>query len=141
MFFLRWILYPNRLVDESQSINRIGTEIIFIIGIKEEADRLIKNGLNFRSIKKLITFFQEANLRAIYYKYCDIGYDKLEIYGDRLPIYKIYRKDYSINNYSYNIVNYKVLKGRRYLYDLVKYDNYISIGQENRYKMLLSSYR
>ena len=58
MFLLRWILHPNRLVDESQSINRIGAEIVFIVDIKKEADRLIKNGLNFESIRKLVTFFK-----------------------------------------------------------------------------------
>ena len=128
MFFLRWILYPNRLVDENQFINRIGAEIIFIVGIKKKADRLVKNGLNFGSIRKLVTFFQEANLRVICYKYYNIGHDKSEICEDRLLIYKIYKKDYNTNNYIYNIINYKVLKGRRCLYDLVKYGNYINIS-------------
>ena len=41
---------------------------------------------------------------------------------------KIYKKDYNTDNYSYNIVNYKVLKERRCLHDLVKYDKYISIN-------------
>ena len=57
MFPLKWILYSNRLADESQSINRINTEIIFIIDIKKKTDRLIKNGLNFKNIKKSVTFF------------------------------------------------------------------------------------
>ena len=93
MLSLKQILYPTRLIDENQSINKISTEIILIIGIKEEADRLIKNGLNFKSIGKLITFFQEANLRVICYKYYNIRHDKLRIYGDKLFIYKIYKKD------------------------------------------------
>ena len=62
------------------------------------------------------------------YKYYNIKYDKLGIYENRPPIYKIYKKDYNINNHIYNIVNYKALKRRRYLHDLVKYDNYTSIG-------------
>ena len=57
MLSLKQILYPNRLIDESQFINRIDTEIVFIIDIKKEADRLVKNGLNFKNIRKLITFF------------------------------------------------------------------------------------
>ena len=109
-------------------MNRIGAEIVFIVDIKKKADHLIKNGLNFRNIRKLITFFQEANLRIIYYKYYNIGYDKSEICGDRLFIYKIYKKDYNINNYNHNIINYKALKGRRCLHDLVKCDNYININ-------------
>ena len=128
MLFLKWILYPNRLIDESQFINRIDAEVILIVDIKKETDRLIKNGLNFKSIRKLITFFWEANLRVIYYKYYNIGHDKLEIYGDRLSIYKIYKKDYNINNYIYNIINYKVLKERKCLHDLVKCDNYTNIS-------------
>ena len=128
MLSLKQILYSNRLVDESQSINRIGTEIILIVGTKKKADRLIKNGLNFRSIRKLVTFFLKANLRVICYKYCSIRHDKLKICGNRFSIYKIYGKDYNTNNYIYNIVNYKVLKGRRCLYDLIKYGNYINIG-------------
>ena len=128
MFPLKWILYPNRLIDESQSINRIGTEIVFIVDIKKEADRLVKNGLNFRSIRKPVTFFWEANLRAICYKCYSIGHDKLGICGDRLFIYKICKKDYNINDHIYNIVNYKALKGRRCLYNLVKCGNYISIS-------------
>ena len=103
-------------------------EIIFIVDIKKKTNRLIKNGLNFKSIKKSITFFWEANLRVIYYKYYNIRYDKPEIYEDRPSIYKIYKKDYNINNYIYNIVNYKALKGRRCLHDLVKYRNYININ-------------
>ena len=43
-------------------------------------------------------------------------------------MYKICKKDYNTNNYNYNIVNYKALKERRYLYDLVKCGNYISIN-------------
>ena len=45
MLTLRWILHLDRLYIESQLNNRKNVEIIFIIGIKEEADRLIKNRL------------------------------------------------------------------------------------------------
>ena len=128
MLLLKWILYLNRLINESQSINRIGTEIVFIVDVKEKADRLIKNGLNFGNNRKLVTFFQKANLKTICYKYYNIGHDKPGIYEDRLPIYKIYRKDYNINNHSYNIVIYKALKEEKCLHDLVKYDNYINIS-------------
>ena len=108
--------------------NNTGAKIILIIGIKKKTDRLVKNGLNFKSIRKLVTFFQKANLRVIYYKFYNIGYDKLGICGNRSPIYKIYKKDYDINNYIYNIINQKALKGRRCLHDLVKYDSYININ-------------
>ena len=86
------ILYPNRLVDESQFINKISTEIVLIIDIKIKTNRLIKKELNFRSIKKLVKFFQKTNIRVIYYKYYNIRHDKLGICGNRLSIYKIYKK-------------------------------------------------
>ena len=123
MFSLRQILHPNRLADESQFINKIGAEIILIIDIKEKTDRLIKNGLNFRNIKKPVTFFQETNLRAICYKYCNIRYDKLRIYRNRFSIQR-YKKDYNTNNQIYNIINYKALKERRCLHDFVKCGNH-----------------
>ena len=55
-------------------------------------------------------------------------HEKPKICEDRLPIYKIYEKDYYTNNYTYNILTYKTRKNKRYLYDLVKYGNYISIN-------------
>ena len=57
MFTSRWILHPDRLYVENQLNNKKDVEIIFIIGIKKEADRLIKNRLNFRNIKKLVSYF------------------------------------------------------------------------------------
>ena len=57
MLIPRWILHPDRLYIESQLNNRKGVEIIFIVGIKEEADRLIKNRLNFRNIRKSVLYF------------------------------------------------------------------------------------
>ena len=39
------------------------------------------------------------------------------------------------------MLTYKVLKEKRCLYDLIKCDNYISIGWENKHRTLLSSYR
>ena len=57
-----------------------------------------------------------------------MGHEKPEVYEDRLYIYKICGRDYYTNNYICNILIYKARKGRRCLYDLVKYDNYISIG-------------
>ena len=53
----RWIIYFERLFKESQSKNRKGAEIIFIISIKEEVDRLVKNDLNFRYIRKSVLYF------------------------------------------------------------------------------------
>ena len=123
MFIPRQIIYPERLFKESQSKNRKGAEIILTINTKKKADRLIKNDLNFRYIKKSVLYFQEANFRAIYYRYYKIGYEKPKIYEDRLPIYKIYEKDYHINNYIYNILTYKARKRRRCLHDLIKYEN------------------
>ena len=35
----------------------MGAEIVFIVDIKKKTDRLIKNGLNFKNIRKLVTFF------------------------------------------------------------------------------------
>ena len=103
----RQILYPDKLYIENQSNNRKDVEIVFIIGIKEEADRLVKNRLNFKNIKKSVSYFWKADPRAIYYKYCGIGYEKPEIYGDKPPIYEICGKDYHTNNYTYNIIIYK----------------------------------
>ena len=57
-----------------------------------------------------------------------MGHEKPEICGDRLPICEIYGRDYYTNNYTCNILTYKARKKRRCLYDLIKYDNYISIG-------------
>ena len=76
--------------------------MIFIIGIKKEIDRLVKNRLNFKNIKKLVLYFQKADLRAIYYKYYGMGHEKPEICGDKPFIYEIYGKDYYINNYTYS---------------------------------------
>ena len=57
MFISRWIIYLERLFKESQSKNRKRVEVIFIMGIKEEIDRLIKNGLNFGYIRKSVLYF------------------------------------------------------------------------------------
>ena len=53
----RWILYLDSLYIESQLNNRKSVEIVFIISIKKKTDRLIKNRLNFRNIKKLPLYF------------------------------------------------------------------------------------
>ena len=53
----RWIIYSERLFKESQSKNRKEVEIIFCINTKKEADRLIKNDLNFRYIRKSVLYF------------------------------------------------------------------------------------
>ena len=50
-------MYPERLFKESQSKNRKGAEVVFTMDIKEEADRLVKNGLNFRYIRKSVLYF------------------------------------------------------------------------------------
>ena len=68
------------------------------MGTKEEADRLVKNGLNFGNIRKSVSYFWEADPRAICYKCCGIGHEKPEIYENRPPIYEIYGKDYYTNN-------------------------------------------
>ena len=57
-----------------------------------------------------------------------MGHEKSEICGDKPPICKICGRDHHTNDYTYNILTYKARKGRRYLYDLIKYGNYISIG-------------
>ena len=124
----RWILHPDRLYTESQLNNKKNVKIVFILGTKEEADRLVKNGLNFKNIKKLVLYFQEADPRTICYKCCGIRHEKPEVCGDRPFIYEIYEKDYYINNYTYNIIICKDKKKRKYLYDLVKYGNYTNIG-------------
>ena len=53
----RWILYPDRLYAENQLNNRKGVTIVLIVGIKKKVDRLIKNRLNFRNIRKLVLYF------------------------------------------------------------------------------------
>ena len=80
---------------------------MFIVSIKKEAKRLIRSGLNFGLIRKSVVYFWEVDFKAICYKCCDIGHDKLGIYKDRLLIYIIYGRDYNINNYKYNIIIYK----------------------------------
>ena len=50
-------MHPERLFKENQSKNRKEVEIILIINIKEEIDRLVKNDLNFRYIRKSILYF------------------------------------------------------------------------------------
>ena len=57
-----------------------------------------------------------------------MGHEKPEICGNKFFIYKIYEKNYHTNNHTYNILTYKARKKRRYLHDLIKYDNYISIS-------------
>ena len=123
----RWILYPARLYTESQLNNRKSVEIVLIVGTKEEADYLVKNRLNFRNIRKSVLYFQEADPRAICYKYYEIRYEKSEAYGDRPLIYEIDGKDYHTNNHTYNKIIYKNKKRKRCLHDLIKYENYINI--------------
>ena len=53
----RWILHPDRLYIESQSNNKKSVEIVLTVGTKKEADRLVKNGLNFKNIRKLVLYF------------------------------------------------------------------------------------
>ena len=57
MLTSRWIIYFERLLKESQSKNRKRVKIVLTIGIKEKVDRLIKNGLNFRYIRKSVLYF------------------------------------------------------------------------------------
>ena len=128
MFIPRWIIYLEILFKESQSKNKKEVKIVFTIGIKKEIDRLIKNDLNFRYIKKLVLYFWKVDPKAIYYKYCEIGHEKPKICGNRLFMCEICGKDYYINNYIYNILIYKARKERRCLYDLVKCGNYINIS-------------
>ena len=55
----------------------------------------------------------------------NIRHKKPKVYKDRLFIYIIYKKDYIIDNYNYNMLNYKSQKRKRYIYDLIKYNNYV----------------
>ena len=128
MLIPRWILYFDRLYVESQLNNRKDVKIVFIVGIKKKADRLVKNRLNFGNIRKSVLYFQKTDLRAIYYKYYGMGYEKLKACEDKPPMCEICEKDHYINNYTYNMIIYKNKKGRRCLYDLIKYGNYISMG-------------
>ena len=114
----RWILHPDRLYSESQSNDRKGVEIVFTMGIKEETDRLIKNRFNFKNIRKSVLYFQEADPRAIYYKYCGIGHEKSETYENKPPIYEIYGKDHHTNNHTYNMITYKDKKKDSYTIQL-----------------------
>ena len=132
MFTPRWILHPDRLYIENQLNNKKSVEIILIIIliiiIKKKTDRLIKNRLNFKNIKKIVLYFQKADPRAIYYKYYEIRHEKPKIYEDKPSIYEIYGKNHYTNNHTYNMIIYKSKKKRRCLYDLIKYENYISIN-------------
>ena len=105
---LRWIISLSKLYEENQLISRKGAEVVFIVNIKKKTKKLIRSGLNFGLVKKLVVYFQEANFRTICYKYYDIGHDKPGIYKDRLLIYIIYERDYDTNNYKYNMIIYKI---------------------------------
>ena len=128
MFTPRWIIHLERLLKESQSKNRKRVKIVFNISTKKKVDHLIKNDLNFKHIKKLVLYFQKTDPRIIYYRCYKIRHEKPKTCGDRLSIYKICGRDHHTNNYIYNILTYKARKKRRYLYDLIKYDNYINIS-------------
>ena len=116
-------MYLERLFKESQSKNRKRVEIILTMGIKKEVDRLIKNGLNFRYIRKSVLYFWKVDFKTICYRYYKMGHEKSKACGDRFFMCEIYGRDYYINDYTYNMLIYKARKGRRYLYDLVKCDN------------------
>ena len=81
---------------------------MFIVSTKKEAKRLIRSGLNFGLVRKLVVYFQEVDFRAICYKYYGIGHDKPGVYKDRFLMCIICGRDYDINNYKYNIIIYKV---------------------------------
>ena len=55
-------------------------------------------------------------------------HEKPEVCGDKPFIYEICGKDHHINNYTYNVIIYKNKKEKRCLYDLVKCENYTSMG-------------
>ena len=57
-----------------------------------------------------------------------MGHEKPEACENKPPIYEICGKDHHTNNYTCNVIIYKGKKGRKYLYDLVKYGNCISMG-------------
>ena len=80
-------MHPDRLYTENRLNNKKGVKIIFIVGIKEKADRLVKNILNFKNIKKSVLYFLKADPRVIYYNYYGIRHEKLETYEDKLFIY------------------------------------------------------
>ena len=50
-------MHPEKLFKKNQSKNKKKVKIIFIISIKEKIDLLIKNGLNFKYIKKSVLYF------------------------------------------------------------------------------------
>ena len=50
-------MHPDRLYIKSQLNNRKSVKIILIIGTKKETDRLVKNRLNFKNIKKSVLYF------------------------------------------------------------------------------------
>ena len=57
MLTSRWIIHFERLFKESQSKNRKGVEIVLIIDTKKEIDRLVKNSLDFRYMRKSVLYF------------------------------------------------------------------------------------
>ena len=57
MLISRWIIYPERLLKKSQSKNRKRVEVVLTMGTKKEVDCLIKNGLNFRYMRKSVLYF------------------------------------------------------------------------------------
>ena len=137
----RWIVHPERLFEESQSKNRKGAEVVLTVGIKEEADRLVKNGLNFGYMRKSVLYFWEADPRAICYRCCGMGHEKPEACGDRPPMCEICGRDYHTDDHTCNVLICKARKGRRCLHDLVKCGNCISMGWENKHRALSPSCR
>ena len=121
-------MHFDRLYIENQSNNKKGVKIVFIINIKKETDRLVKNRLNFRNIRKLVLYFWKADLRTVYYKYCGIRHEKPEACENKSFIYEICEKDHHTNNYTCNMIIYKNKNKIKYLHDLVKYENYTNIS-------------
>ena len=100
-------MYLKRLFKESQSKNRKRVKVVLTVSIKKKTDRLIKNDLNFRYIRKSVLYFFKIDFRVICYRCCKIRHEKPKACGNRFSIYKIYEKNYYTNDYTYNILTYK----------------------------------
>ena len=115
--------------------------MVFIVSTKEEAERLVRSGLNFGLARKSVVYFWEADPRAICYKCCGIGHDKPDACGDRLLICVICGRDHDTDDHKCNVMTCKAQKGRRCLHDSVKCGNCTSMGWENKHQASSSTCR
>ena len=126
-----WIVHPERLMEERQYMNRIGAEVVLTVATKEEADRLLRSGLNFGNVRKPVTQYWEANPRTLCFKCCGVGHEKPGACGDRPQMCAVCGRGHITDDHTCSVTAYRALRGRRCLHDSVKCGNCISMGWDN----------